>query len=160
MWTVFDNHVSATFFTDYIRYFVLDFYLFQFFFRFFHGCIQIRIEIFNNRLPSDFSFRNTVQKTFHICCKTDIHNTWEWMHHYIINNFSKFCHIKVFIFLRNVSSIYNQCNCRCISTWASDSQLLQSLYKRRLCVVSRRLCKMLLTVKLFQRKFTVLIQSL
>lgn len=53
------------------------FIIFQFFFRFFHGCVQIRIEIFNNRLPSDFSFRNTVQKTFHICCKTDIHNTWE-----------------------------------------------------------------------------------
>ena len=46
------------------------------------------------------------------------------------------------------------------SSMASDSQLLQSLYKRRLCVVCRRLCKMLLTVKLFQRKFTVLIQSL
>ena len=48
---------------------------------------------------------------------------------------------------------------RCIRTRASDAQLLQRLYKGRLRVVRRWLCKMLLAVKLFFCQNRMFIQS-
>ena len=38
----------------------------------------------------------------------------------------------------------NRSNGRRIGTWTSDSQFFQRLYKGSLCIMSRRLCKMLL----------------
>jgi len=153
MGTVFDNHISSTFFADYIGYLILNFNCFQLFFCFFNRFFQIRIEIADNRFPLYLSFCDHIQKSFHISGKVDINNACERLLHNIIDHFTKFCHIKILVLFCNVSSCNDRRDCWCIGTRTSDSKFFQCLYKRCLGVMCRWLCEMLLIVKGFFRQF-------
>ena len=62
----------------------------------------------------------------------------------VIYNFTQLGYIKVLLLFGYIPSADNRGNGRRISTWASDSQFFHGLYKGSLCIMSRRLCKMLL----------------
>ena len=153
MRTVFDDHISSTFFADYIGYLILNFNCFQLFFCFFNRFIQIRIEIADNRFPLYLSFCDHIQKSFHISGKVDIDNACERLLHNIIDHFTKLSHIKILVLFCNVSSCNNRRDRWCIGTRTSDSKFFQCLYKRCLGVMCRWLCEMLLIVKGFFRQF-------
>ena len=159
MGSIFNDHISSALFTDHIGNFIFNLHFFLFFFCNFHCLIQIRIEITNDRLPLYQSICYTVQQFFHSCCKIHIHNTWERGFHNMVYHFSQFRHIKIFIFFCHISSGNNCGNGRCIRTWASDSQFFQRFYKRCFCIMSRRLCKMLLLMKSLEIQFCILINS-
>ena len=122
MRSVFDYHISSALFTDYVGYLIFYLNFFKFLFCCLYCLIQIRIEIANYRFPLNQSFCNTVEQFFHCCRKMYIYNTWERSFHNIIDYFTNFCHIKVFIFLCNIPSCNNRSNGWCVGTWTSNSK--------------------------------------
>ena len=149
MRTVLDHHVTAALFTDHICYFIFNLNFLKLLLCNLNSFFKIRIEITDYFLPRNFSFFNHIQKAFHVRCKMNIYNTWERLLHNIINNFTNLCQIKVLTFFCNISSSKDQRNGWSIGTWTSDSKLFHCLYKARLCIMCRRLCKMLLWIKFF-----------
>ena len=158
MRAIFDNHIAAALLTDHICHFIFNLHLFQFCLGFFHCCLQIRIKILDDCLPSDFSFRNAIQKALHICRKVHIHNTREGLFHNIIHYFSDFRQIQILILFCHIASCNDRRNCRRICTWTPDSKFFQCLNQCCLCIMCRWLCKMLLTVQTFFRKDRIHIQ--
>ena len=105
--------------------------------------LQIRIEVTDNCLPLHRTFFHAVKQSFHHCSKPNIYNAWESLFHNIVDNFSKFCHVEIFLFFGHITTADDCCDRRRIRTRTSDSLFFQCFYQRCLCIMCRRLCEML-----------------
>ena len=91
-------------------------------------------EAIKNNKRLKIKFNDEDNKTFYIIPYKLIEDNFK-IYNYLVG---------YFIESSNVSSIYNQCNCRCISTWSSNSEFLHCLNQRSFCIMSWWLRKMLL----------------
>ena len=66
---VFDDHPAAAEVTYFIAQFIRDLYTFQILFRRLYRSLQIRIEVFDDRLPWGLSFSHCIQQKLQICRK-------------------------------------------------------------------------------------------
>jgi len=160
MWSVFDDHIASTDITDFICNFILNFNFFQFFLSSIHISLKIRIKVSDNRFPLHSTLFNAVQKAFHHCSKTNIYNAWKCLFHNIINNFSKFRHIEVFLFFRYITAADDRGDRRSISTRTSNSLFFQCLYKRCFCIMCRWLCEMLFRFQFSKLQLHSLLKTL
>ena len=125
MRTIFYYHIPSTQLAHNIAYLILYLDILQFLLCRFDSLLKIRVEIPYNLFPLYLSFSNTIQQSFHVCSKINIHNSWKGFLHYIINCLTKFSDIQVLILLGNIMSRNNCCDSRCIGTWSSYSQFLK-----------------------------------
>ena len=72
-----------------------------------------------------------------------VHNAWERLLHNTVYHLAQLCHIKVTLLLGNIAAADNGGDGRRISTRTADSKLLHGLYQGSLCIMCRRLGKML-----------------
>jgi len=140
---IFDDHVATADITYFITDFILDLNLFQFLLCRVYIPLQIRIEVTDNCLPLHRTFFHAVKQSFHHCSKPNIYNAWESLFHNIVDNFSKFCHVEIFLFFGHITTADDRCDRRRIRTRTSDSLFFQCFYQRCLCIMCRRLCEML-----------------
>ena len=130
--------------TDHIGLLVMDVHLLKLFLCCIHIMLQIRVEIAHNGLPLDSAILHAVKKPFHSRGEIHIHNTWKCLLHNAVYHFTKLCHIQVALLLGNIAAADNGGNGWRIGTWTSDSKLLHGLNQGSLCIMCRRLGKMLL----------------
>ena len=107
--------------------------------------------------PDGFlKFSNNISITLIVAAKIDyalentkinINNTRERLLHHIIDHFADFRHIEISALFCHISAAQNDSYGRRVGTGASDAQFFHCLYKSCLCIVSRRLCKMLFRIK-------------
>ena len=143
MRTIFNHHMTTTVITDHIGLFIMDVYFLQLFLGSIHIMFQIRIEVPDYCLPLYSTILHTVQKSLHGSREIHVHNAWERLLHNTVYHLAQLCHIKVTLLLGNIAAADNGGDGRRISTRTADSKLLHGLYQGSLCIMCRRLGKML-----------------
>ncbi len=159
MGTVLDHHIAAAFLADHIRHFIFYGHAFLFLLRHLDRLVQIRIEVADDLLPGHPALLHHIQKPFHIGRKMDIHDTREGLLHDVVDHLSDLRQIEVLSFLGDVPPSQDRADGGRIGTGTPDPLLLQRLHQRRLCIMSRRLGKVLLRLEVLPGELGVLLQS-
>ncbi len=159
MGTVLDHHIAAAFLADHIRHFIFYGHALLFLLRHLDRLVQIRIEVADDLLPGHPALLHHIQKPFHIGRKMDIHDTREGLLHDVVDHLSDLRQIEVLSFLGDVPPSQDRADGGRIGTGTPDPLLLQRLHQRRLCIMSRRLGKVLLRLEVLPGELGVLLQS-
>ena len=142
---ILNHHVASALVADHIRHLVSDLDALQRPLRLFHRLCQDPDKSFSttvfqrDQCPSPML--SSRYSRFAVNCKSTM--LGNALLHDPVDYLAKLRHIEVLIFLRHIAARDDCRDRRCIGTWTSDALLLQRLDQGRLCVMCRRLCKML-----------------